>query len=107
MTNTVKIYNKGKSVISGKGFALKPEACMEFDEKTGTYLKKLYPGILVDMASIEKQFDAAAAKTATPGTAPAAPATPPAAGSIPPAAPAQPEANKEGFVAGLVNKVAG
>jgi hypothetical protein len=72
MTDTIKLYNKGKSTVYGKGYTFGPDTALAFTHEEGTKLKRLYPGVLIDMGDVQKQFDAATVPAADAAAAPAA-----------------------------------
>ena len=69
MSNTVKLYNRGKRTILGvhsdkldaegkkPSFKFSPETAMEFSVADAANIRKLYPAEVVDMAGVTREFE--------------------------------------------------
>lgn len=108
----MKLLNRGKRHIHGEtlvekdaegvnistpiAFVLKPNTAIDFDEKTGAFLRRLYEGELVTFEDLQRQFDGstlAAANAPVAGRAHQNEA--PAAASVAPAAPSHSDLSDE------------
>ncbi len=86
---SIRLFNQGARSIFGDGFEFKPKTTMEFNDETGSYLKRLYGQELVSMDDVQKQFESADEKHARieAKNAAAKGAAPKKSGKQPPAEP--------------------
>jgi hypothetical protein len=123
---TVTLFNRGKRTIVGahpgkfeKGkldkrgnpmplkFSFKPETAMAFNEETGAKLQRLYPGEVLSVRDVQKQFEVI--EEASPEEPAAKPQTEEAV-QEPAAQPAEEPTEKapeEGETKSLLNRVLG
>lgn len=81
----MKLLNRGKRHIHGEtivekdaegvnlstpiAFVLKPNTAIDFDEKTGAFLRRLYQGELVTFEDLQRSFDGSTLAAANPPVA--------------------------------------